>query len=137
MVLVAPYELPRCSDKLPIAACQLPIAVLSCLKLPMAAFTPCTSVALHVLIADMFIGSFYSFMCHNCNRPRASPALVSTGTGQYDICFVLPTIISCMISFGVAACSLTHSDSPYICPISCSLYCIGMTCGGPCSAPDC
>src|SRR5258707_12522789 len=65
MVLVTPYELPRRSDKLPIAACQLPIAALSCLKLPMAAFAPCASVALHVLIADMFIGSFFSFMCHN------------------------------------------------------------------------
>ena len=65
MVLVTPYELPRCSDKLPIAAYSCLSAALSCLKLPMAAFTPCALAALHVLIADMFIGSFYSFMCHN------------------------------------------------------------------------
>src|SRR5713226_2684435 len=72
-----------------------------------------------------------------CNWPRASPALVSTGTGHYDVCFVLPVIIPCMISFGAAACSLTHPSSCYRCPISCSLYCIGMMCGGPCSAPNC
>jgi len=71
-----------------------------------------------------------------CNRPRAVSPLVSTGTGHYDICFVLPSISSCTISFGAAACSLTHFHSPYRCPISCSLYCIGMTCGGPCSAPN-
>ncbi len=71
-----------------------------------------------------------------CNQPRASPALVSTGTGHYDVCFVLPPIVLCTISLGAAACCLTHSFSSYRCPISCSLYCIGMTCGGPCSAPD-
>ena len=71
-----------------------------------------------------------------CNRPRASPALVRTGTGQYDICFVLPSITLCTISLGAAVCSLTHSLSPYCCPVSCFLYCIGMMCGGPCSAPD-
>src|SRR5258708_31999311 len=71
-----------------------------------------------------------------CNQPRVDSPLVSTGTGHYDVCFVLPPISSCTISFGVAACSLTCSLSPYHCPISCSLYCIGMTCGGPCSAPN-
>src|SRR5216684_3619319 len=71
-----------------------------------------------------------------CNWPRASPALVSTGTGHYDVCFVLPSIVPCTISFGAAACSLTHSLSLYHCPISCSMYCIGMMCGGPCSALD-
>src|SRR5229473_723012 len=61
-----------------------------------------------------------------CNRPRASPALVSTGTGHYDVCFVLPPILSCTISFGAATCSLTHSLSSYHCPLSCSLYCLCM-----------
>ncbi len=72
-----------------------------------------------------------------CNWPRATSTLVSTGTSHYDVCFVLPPISCCTISFGAAACSLTHIFPPYRCPISCSLYCIGMMCGGPCSAPDC
>ena len=42
----------------------------------------------------------------------------------------------CMISFGAAMCSLTHLISGYRCPISCSLYCIGMMCGGPCLTLD-
>ncbi len=77
-----------------------------------------------------------------CNRPRVSRssndqcALVSSGTGHYDSLFVLPSIVPCMISFGAAMCSLTHLSPPYHCPVSCSLYCIGMMCGGPCSAPD-
>jgi len=41
---------------------QLPIAAYSCL---LAAFATCTLAARHVLFADMSIGSFYSYMCHN------------------------------------------------------------------------
>ena len=77
-----------------------------------------------------------------CNWPRESGssndwyALVSVGTGQYDVSFVLPSISLCIISLGAATYSLTHSYLPYCCPIMCSLYCIGMTCGGPCLAPN-
>src|SRR5258707_10792297 len=38
-----------------------------------------------------------------CNRPRASSALVSSGTGQYDETFTLSPHRSCIISFWVAS----------------------------------
>src|SRR5258707_4451259 len=79
-----------------------------------------------------------------CNWPRASGlshdpgTLVSVGTGQNGMhSFVLPLSLHCMISIGAASCLLSCSSlSGYHCPVSCSLYCIGMTCGGPCSSPD-
>src|SRR5258708_1071661 len=71
-----------------------------------------------------------------CNQPRGGSPLVSPATSHYDICFVLPPISPCTISLGAAACSLTHSLLSYRCPIPCSLYYIGMMCGGPCLAPD-
>src|SRR5258707_1245875 len=79
----------------------------------------------------------------SCNWPRepqssSDPAtLVSEGTGPIEWhSFVLPSIVPCTISFGAAACALIHSTYSDNCPVSCSLYCIGITCGGPCSAPD-
>jgi len=74
-----------------------------------------------------------------CNRPGELDAPVSTGTSLNDfLCsFVLPLSTPCMISIGAASCSLAKaSTSRYRCPLSCSLFCIGMTCGGPCSSPD-
>ncbi len=79
-----------------------------------------------------------------CNRPRASQSssdchtLVSVGTSPSSIhSFVLPLSLPCTISIGAASCSLIHSSHPsYRCPVSCSLYCIGMTCGSPCSSLD-
>ena len=77
-----------------------------------------------------------------CNWPRVSGssndrcALVSSGTGHYNICFTLPPIVPCTISFEAIMCSLTHPILDYCCPALCSLYCIGMTCGGSCLAPD-
>src|SRR5229473_5175318 len=63
-----------------------------------------------------------------CNRPRASPALVSDATGQYDEIFILSPTHSCTISFGAASCSLM--TSPYQCPclISALPFCIGVVC---------
>ncbi len=79
-----------------------------------------------------------------CHRPRAlgsssdQSTLVSVGTGQSSShSFVLPSIVPCTISIGAASCSLAQTSVPcYHCPLSCSLYCIGMTCGSPCSSPD-
>ncbi len=79
-----------------------------------------------------------------CNRPGASGSLsdqnapVSVGTGpKYYCSFVLPPLVPCMISIGAASCSLAQtSPLQYRCPLSCSLFCIGTTCGGPCSSPD-
>src|SRR5216684_975875 len=64
----------------------------------------------------------------SCNRPRATPALVSSGTGQYDETFTLSPSRSCMISFGAASCSLM--TSPYCCHCLASFvpFCIGVTC---------
>ena len=62
---VASYMLPRCSDSFLIAAYGCLTVVYSCLQLPIAAFAICTSVATHVLIANMSICSFYSLVCHN------------------------------------------------------------------------
>ncbi len=78
----------------------------------------------------------------DCNQPGVSGssndwyAPVSSGTGHYNSLFVLPVTVPCTISFGATMCSLTHLFPPYCCPVSCSLYCIGMTCGGPCLALD-
>src|SRR5258708_17419164 len=79
-----------------------------------------------------------------CNRPKVSQllsdchALVSVGTGPNSVhSFVLPLTVPCMISIGAASCSLAQASLPhYHCPLSCSLYCIGMMCGSPCSSPD-
>src|SRR5216684_1330061 len=79
-----------------------------------------------------------------CHRPRVSRsshdqhALVSVETSQNGThSFVLPSIVPCMISIGAASCSLAHSSFPcYCCPVSCSLYYIGIMCGGPCSSLD-
>src|SRR5712692_566086 len=64
----------------------------------------------------------------DCNQPRASLALVSSGTGQYDKTFTLSLTRSCMISFGAASCSLMTSSYRCYCLISCILFCIGVTC---------
>src|SRR5258708_2995819 len=63
-----------------------------------------------------------------CNRPRATPALVSSGTGQYDETFILSPSCSCMISFGAASCSLM--TPPYLCSCLVSFipFSIGVTC---------
>ena len=51
--------------------------------------------------------------------------------------FVLPLSLHCTISIGAASCRLSHlSLSGYHCPVSYSLYCIGMMCGSPCSSSD-
>ncbi len=79
-----------------------------------------------------------------CNRPRVSGSLydqntpVSVETSPNSPCsFVLPSLVPCMISIGAASCSLAQTSSlRYHCPLSCSLFCIGMTCGGPCLSPD-
>src|SRR5713226_5644854 len=65
---------------------------------------------------------------HICNWPRASPALVSDATGQYDEIFILSPTHSCTISFGAASCSLMMS--PYRCPclVSALPFCIGIVC---------
>src|SRR5713226_7126679 len=63
-----------------------------------------------------------------CNRPRATPALVSSGTGQYDETFTLSPTHSCMISLGVALCSLMTSSYHCHCLISVLPYCIGIIC---------
>ncbi len=93
---------------------------------------------LHKKLSDYYYKYNQSpfYIWATCNWPRGESPLVSTGTGHYDVCFVLPPISLCTISLGAAACSLTHSLSPYHCPIFCSLYYIGMTCGGPCLAPN-
>src|SRR5258707_1476367 len=51
---------------------------------------------------------------NSCNWPRASPALVSNTTGQYDEIFTLSPTRSCTITFGAASCTLI--TSPYQCP---------------------
>src|SRR5216684_2769450 len=63
-----------------------------------------------------------------CNRPRASSALVSSGTGQYDETFTLSPSRSCMISFGAASCSLMTSPYRCYCLVSFVPFCIGVTC---------
>src|SRR5713226_1947909 len=63
-----------------------------------------------------------------CNRPRATPALVSSGTGQYDETFTLSPSRSCMISFGAALCSLMTSPYRCCCLVSFVPFCIGVTC---------
>src|SRR5258708_15388729 len=63
-----------------------------------------------------------------CNRPRASPALVSSGTGQYDETFTLSPSRSCMISFGAASCSLMTSSYRCHCLVSFVPFCIGVIC---------
>src|SRR5258708_3604067 len=65
---------------------------------------------------------------HSCNRPRATPALVSSGTGQYDETFTLSPSRSCMISFGAASCSLMTSPYRCHCLVSFVPFCIGVTC---------
>src|SRR5712692_2378903 len=63
-----------------------------------------------------------------CDRPRASSALVSSGTGQYDESFTLSPSRSCMISFGAASCSLMTSPYHCTCLVSFVPFCIGVTC---------
>src|SRR5713226_4060618 len=63
-----------------------------------------------------------------CNRPRASSALVSSGTGQYDEVFVLSPVRSCTISFGAASCSLMMSSYQCSCLVSPVPFCIGIVC---------
>src|SRR5713226_5780158 len=63
-----------------------------------------------------------------CNRPRASSALVSSGTGQYDETFTLSPTRSCMISFGAASCSLMMSSYRCHCLVSFVPFCIGIVC---------
>src|SRR5258708_18791568 len=63
-----------------------------------------------------------------CNRPRASSALVSSGTGQYDETFTLSPTRSCMISFGAASCSLMMPPHRCHCLVSVIPFCIGVTC---------
>src|SRR5258708_38917997 len=63
-----------------------------------------------------------------CNWPRASPALVSNGTGQYDDIFTLSPTRSCMISFGAASCSLMTSSYRCSCLFSPLPFCIGIVC---------
>ena len=73
-----------------------------------------------------------------CNWPGVLNAPVSMGTGPNEFCsFVLPPLVPCTISIGAASCSLAQASSlRYRCPLSCSLFCIGMTCGSPCSSPN-
>src|SRR5258708_17324521 len=99
---------------------------------------------LSILLLVCLLFHFTPIYVAVCNRPGVSRlssdpcALVSVGTGHYNVhCFVLPLIVLCIISFGAALCSLIHSSlSSYCCPVSCSLYYIGVMCGGPCSSPD-
>src|SRR5229473_467040 len=70
----------------------------------------------------------FCLLCTLCNRPRASSALVSSGTGQYDETFTLSPTYSCMISFGAASCSLMTSPYRCCCLVSCIPFCIGITC---------
>src|SRR5258707_10342792 len=63
-----------------------------------------------------------------CNWPRASPALVSDATGQYDEIFILSPIHSCTISFGAASCSLMMSSYRCPCLVSALPFCIGIVC---------
>src|SRR5258708_10526666 len=65
---------------------------------------------------------------YNCNRPRASSALVSSGTGHYDESFTLSPSRSCMISFGAASCSLMTPPYCCSCLVSFIPFCIGVTC---------
>src|SRR5260221_3339976 len=62
-----------------------------------------------------------------CNRPRASSALVSSGTSQYDETFTLSPSRSCMISFGAASCSLMTSSYRCYCLVSPIPFYIGVT----------
>src|SRR5258707_11056558 len=64
----------------------------------------------------------------NCNRPRASPALVSNATGQYDEIFTLSPTRSCTISFGAASCALMTSPYRCTCCVSILPFCIGIVC---------
>src|SRR5260370_40636931 len=68
-----------------------------------------------------------------CNRPRASSALVSSGTGQYDETFTLSPSRSCMISFGAASCSLMTPPYRCSCLVSFVPFCIGITSSPPTS----
>src|SRR5258708_30079740 len=63
-----------------------------------------------------------------CNRPRASAALVSGATGQYDETFTLSPTHSCMISFGAASCTLMTSSYRCHCLVSVLPICIGIIC---------
>src|SRR5258708_31098689 len=63
-----------------------------------------------------------------CNRPRASPALVSNATGQYDKTFILSLTRSCTISFGAASCSLMTSSYRCSCLVSPLPFSIGVVC---------
>src|SRR5260370_22160659 len=63
-----------------------------------------------------------------CNRPRASPALVSDATRQYDEIFILSPTRSCTISFGAASCSLMTSSYQCFCLVSPLPFCIGVVC---------
>jgi hypothetical protein len=70
-----------------------------------------------------------------CNWPGAIWPSVSVGTGPI-CCFALPSLCHCTISFRAALCALYWCRFllvPYMYPTSCSLYCIGLSCGGPCS----
>src|SRR5260370_35707789 len=84
------------------------------------------------------------YIYQQCNRPGESESEsnqgtpVSVGTSpNASVSFILPHLVPCMISIGAALCSLAQTSLRwYYCPLSCLLFCIGMTCVGPCSAPD-
>ena len=84
------------------------------------------------------LGLWLRFGHRYCNRPGVLDAPVSMGTGPSKFCsFVLPPLVPCTISIGAVSCSLAKALTLwYRCPLSCSLFCIGMMCGGPCSSPD-
>src|SRR5260370_17476901 len=63
-----------------------------------------------------------------CNRPRASPALVSNATGQYDKTFILSLTRSYTISFGASSCSLMTSSYQCSCLVSPLPFCICEVC---------
>src|SRR5258708_38941104 len=63
-----------------------------------------------------------------CQRPRASPALVSDATRQYAEIFILSPNHSCTISFGAASCSLMTSSYRCPCLVSILPFCIGVVC---------
>src|SRR5258708_28625008 len=71
-----------------------------------------------------------------CNWPRATPALVSSGTGQYDETFTLSPSRSCMISFRAASCSLMTSPYRCHCLVSFIPFCICVTCSPATSVLD-
>src|SRR5712692_8110264 len=72
--------------------------------------------------------TFTLFFHSSCNWPRASPALVSNATGQYDEIFILSLTRSCTISFGAASCSLMTSSYWCSCLVSPVPFCIGVVC---------